>query len=153
MTSKSSYWHYAWESSYTPHVRQRFLAQVGFTEIPVGYARKTFLLHVRALVKSCGATLLSLKAKLKRSEPPHDKTNKMICVPSEDSDQPGHPSSLIRVFTVCSMGSGWPNVSSCGQRRLIRLGRCPGWSESSLGAEVILLVLSWGSSTVTWSKS
>ena len=24
-----------------------------------------------------------------KREPPHDKTNKMICVPSEDSDQPG----------------------------------------------------------------
>ena len=23
-------------------------------------------------------------------EPPHDKTNKMTCAPSEDSDQPGH---------------------------------------------------------------
>ena len=31
-------------------------------------------------------------------EPPHDKTNKMACAPSEDSDQPGHPPSLIRVF-------------------------------------------------------
>ena len=30
-----------------------------------------------------------------RFESPHDKTNKMTCVPSEDSDQPGHPSSLI----------------------------------------------------------
>ena len=28
----------------------------------------------------------------------HDKTNKMACAPSEDSDQPGHPPSLIRVF-------------------------------------------------------
>ena len=28
-------------------------------------------------------------------EPPHDKTNKMACAPSEDSDQPGHPPSLI----------------------------------------------------------
>ena len=27
-----------------------------------------------------------------------DKTNKMACAPSEDSDQPGHPPSLIRVF-------------------------------------------------------
>ena len=27
----------------------------------------------------------------------------MICAPSEDSDQPGHLSSLIRVFAVCSM--------------------------------------------------
>ena len=33
-------------------------------------------------------------------EPPHDKSNKMICAPSEDSDQPGHPHSLIRVFAV-----------------------------------------------------
>ena len=29
------------------------------------------------------------------NEPPHDKTNKMTCAPSEDSDQPGRPPSLI----------------------------------------------------------
>ena len=34
------------------------------------------------------------------SDLPHDKTNKMACEPSEDSDQPGHPPSLIRVFAV-----------------------------------------------------
>ena len=28
-------------------------------------------------------------------EPPYDQTNKMTSVPSEDSDQPGHPPSLI----------------------------------------------------------
>ena len=33
-------------------------------------------------------------------EPAHDKTNKMTCAPSEDSNQPGHPPSLIRVFVV-----------------------------------------------------
>ena len=33
-------------------------------------------------------------------ELPHDKTNEMTCAPSEDSDQPGHPASLIRVFAV-----------------------------------------------------
>ena len=33
-------------------------------------------------------------------EPPRDKTNKMVCVPSEDSDQPGRLPSLIRVFAV-----------------------------------------------------
>ena len=38
-------------------------------------------------------------------EPPHDKTNKMACAPSEDSDQPGHPPSLLRVFTVRILGS------------------------------------------------
>ena len=31
-------------------------------------------------------------------------------------------------------------------KTLIRLGGYPGWSESSLGAHVIMLVLSWGSS-------
>ena len=34
-------------------------------------------------------------------EPLHDKNNKMICAPIEDSDQPGHLPSLIRVFAVC----------------------------------------------------
>ena len=38
-------------------------------------------------------------------ELPHDKTNKIACAPIEDSDQPGHLPSLIRVFAVHSMGS------------------------------------------------
>ena len=33
-------------------------------------------------------------------EPPHVKTNKMACTPSEHSDQPGHTPSLIRVYAV-----------------------------------------------------
>ena len=54
------------------------------------------------------------------------------CAPSEDSDQPGHPPSLIRVFAVRLMGSLRPKFSSCGQRIL--------WSDwadaqSSLGAQ------------------
>ena len=39
-------------------------------------------------------------------EPPHDKTNKMACAPSEDSDQPGHPPSLISAFAV-RMTKAW----------------------------------------------
>ena len=39
------------------------------------------------------------------TEPPHDKTNEMACAPSEDSDQPGHPPSRIRVFAVRSIVS------------------------------------------------
>ena len=38
------------------------------------------------------------------NEPPHDKTNQMACVPSEDSDQPGHLLSQIKVFAVCFLG-------------------------------------------------
>ena len=58
----------------------------------------------------------------------HDKTNKMIFAPSEDSDQPGHPPSLISLRSAL-MGS-------------------PGWSESSLGAHIILLVWSQGGSNI-----
>ena len=43
------------------------------------------------------------------NEPPHDKTNKMICAPSEDSDQPGHPHFFMQKA-----------------KTLIRLGGCPG---------------------------
>ena len=46
------------------------------------------------------------------------------CAPIEATDQPGHPPSLIRVFAVRSMGSEGPKLSSCSQRRLIRLGGC-----------------------------
>ena len=35
------------------------------------------------------------------NKPPHNKTTKMSCALSKDSDQPGHPPSLIRVFAVC----------------------------------------------------
>ena len=34
------------------------------------------------------------------NERSHDKTNQMACASSEESDQPGHPPSLIRVFAV-----------------------------------------------------
>ena len=36
----------------------------------------------------------------KSDEPLHDKTNKIACAPSEDSDQPGHLPSLIRILGV-----------------------------------------------------
>ena len=46
------------------------------------------------------------------NEPHHDKSNKMACAPSEDSDQPRHLPGLIRVFAAHSMGSKEPKVSS-----------------------------------------
>ena len=61
----------------------------------------------------CAAYADSMK---KHFEPPHYKPNKMIFVPSEDSDQPGHPPSLLRVFAMRSVGSLGPNFASGGQR-------------------------------------
>ena len=55
---------------------------------------------------------LSLPGAIYTIEPPHDITNKMACAPSEASDQPGHPHILIRDFTVQSMGSYGPKLSS-----------------------------------------
>ena len=45
------------------------------------------------------------KDAISECEPFYDKTNKMAFAPSEDSDQPGHPPSLIKVFAVRSVGS------------------------------------------------
>ena len=61
------------------------------------------------------------------------KPTKWVCA-SKDSDQPGHPPSLTRVFAVRSMGSQGPNDMGTAET-LIRLGECPGWSESLLGAQ------------------
>ena len=65
-------------------------------------------------------------------EPQHYKTNKMICAPSEDSDQPVWP-----FFAVRTMGADDTMILHAG------LGGRPGYSESLLGAEVILLVYSY----------
>ena len=54
-------------------------------------------------------------------EQPHDK-NKMACVPSEDSNQPGHLPSLIRVFTVHMKIASVLTYPLSAPRRLIRLG-------------------------------
>ena len=41
----------------------------------------------------------------------------MACSPSEDSDQPGHPSSLIEVFAVCMKKAWVPSYPLSTQRR------------------------------------
>ena len=53
------------------------------------------------------------------------KTDKMACAPSKDSNQPGHPSSLIRVFAV-RMKKAWVlSYPLSTQRRLDQTGRMP----------------------------
>ena len=69
------------------------------------------------------------------------KPTKWPVHPAKTQDQPGHPPSLIRVFAVRMKKPGVLGYSLRAQWRLIRLGECPGWSESLQGAHVILLVL------------
>ena len=81
-------------------------------------------------------------------ELPHYKTNKIACAPSEDSDQPGHPPSLIRVFAVCMkkygiLRSHWAHSEDSDQT-----GQMPRLIWVYAGRTVILLVLSWGGSIV-----
>ena len=91
------------------------------------------------------------------NEPPHDKTNKLAWAPSEDSDEPGHPPSLIRVFAVLmkkawvlsyplsAQGWLWSDCADASWQKStkwherpaktqISLGICPVWLESSLSA-------------------
>ena len=48
----------------------------------------------------CKHVLHVLKCQVIQYERQHDKTNNIIRAPGEDSDQPGHPPSLIWVFAV-----------------------------------------------------
>ena len=75
-------------------------------------------------------------------EPLQDKPNKMFCAPSKDlASDKSDPSSLCTLWIAKD-----PKTSSGGQQRPIRLSGCPGWYESSLGTQVIILVLSCSSS-------
>ena len=58
-------------------------------------------------------------------EPPRDKTNKIACVPSEDSDQPGHPSSLVRIFAV-RMKKAWVRSYPLSTQRML----CSDWADA-----------------------
>ena len=59
-----------------------------------------------------------------------------------------HPAKtqISRVLAVRMMQAWTVSYPLSAQRRLIRLGRYPGWSEYSLGAQFILLVSSCGGS-------
>ena len=61
-----------------------------------------------------------LGSSLRKYESAHDKTYKIACAPSEDSDQPGHPPSLIRVFAVCMKKAWVISYPLSAQQRLIR---------------------------------
>ena len=85
-------------------------------------------------------------------EQPHYRTNKMMSLHSEDSGQPGHPPSLIRVFAAHMKNPLVLSYPLSAQQRLWSAW-ASGWTESSLGAQVILLVLSCGGSFVfQWSQ-
>ena len=98
------------------------------------------------------------------NDPPHDKTKRMTCVPSEDSDQTGRTLGIRPVWSESLLCAQWVHVAKdpsflhadskdsdqTGQMpRLTWVSAgCTGWYASWLGAHAILLVLSCGSSNV-----
>ena len=78
-------------------------------------------------------------------ELPHDKTNKMACVPSEDSDQI-HP-----VWSESSL-SAWRKLTSFIASNWVHskdsdpTGQMPRLIWVFAGAHAVLLILSWGGS-------
>ena len=102
-------WRYAWESSYTPWCKMTLPCTSQSCGNSCRVCKKCTYLEDFSLsflqracnhdLHSCTATLIII------IEPQHDKTNNVACALSEDSDQPGHLPSLIRVFGVRSMGS------------------------------------------------
>ena len=87
------------------------------------------------------------------NEPPHDKTNKMVCAPSEDSDQPGirpvwTKSSLSAGRKLGSLATHWAHSEDSDQT--VRIPRLI-WVFA--GRTVLLLVLSWGGSNEVYSLS
>ena len=72
------------------------------------------------------------------------------CAPSDDSDQPGHPPSLISLRCALSGLLRAQGFFMRTVKTLIRLGGCPGWSVFA-GRTLILLVLSCRGSFFIWS--
>ena len=86
------------------------------------------------------------------NELPYDKTNKMACLPSKDSDQPGHPPSQpghppnlisLRCPHEESLATHWAHSEDSGQT-----GQMPRLIWVFVGRTFILLVLSWGGSNI-----
>ena len=102
-----------------------------------------------ALAKCLWEFFLRLfKAMVIKFEPPHDKTNKRTMRPVKTQISLG----IRPVWSESSLCTQWVATDPSflhGDRKDwsdIRLGGCPGWSKSLLGAHAILLVLSWGGS-------
>ena len=82
-----------------------------------------------------------------------DMSRLMRRAPSEDSDQPGYPPSLIRIFAVSMKKPRVLSYPLSTQRRL-----WSDWADAQADlslhwVHIILLVLSWGGSHIDWNNN
>ena len=81
--------------------------------------------------------------------PPHDKTSKVACAPSEDSDQPRHSPSLIRVFACAQSVAKDPSFFHADSEDSAQTRRMPRLIWVFARRTLILMILSRGGSFVT----
>ena len=108
---------------------------------------KTFTESCQWLRDDKGQKLSSFLTKL--IELPHDKTNKMTVLPVKTRISLGIRPVWLESSLCAKLMAKWLWTQAFFMRTAktpIRLGGCPHWSKSSLGAHAILLVLSWGGS-------
>ena len=77
------------------------------------------------------------------------QNQQVACAPSEDSDQHGHPPSLIRVFTV-GMKKAWflsYPMSAHAQRRI-----WSDWADGFVMKQTGRMVLSWGNPNIYYAN-
>ena len=81
----------------------------------------------------------------RKNEPPRDKTIKMACAPSEDSDQPGHPPSLIRGFAFAQWVAKNPSCLHADSEDSDQTGRMPRliWVFAGRTCHFIGFVMRW----------
>ena len=82
---------------------------------------------IRQVFSLRGSFLVRMENYSQTYEPLHDKTNKMACAPSEDSDQLRHPPSLISLRCLHEKGLVPKLPKKCTAKTLIRLGRSFCW--------------------------
>ena len=91
-----------------------------------------FLFHLYIRVETVGLRLN------KTYEPAHDKTYNKTCATSEDSDQPAHPRSLIRVFVdpMCLL-------QPPGNSKINKRGLLPYWVDAQVDLSLCWLHMSY----------
>ena len=91
--------------------------------------------HKNKLLWKFGMFLISYDRRKGSAKIYRRKINKMVCAPSDDSDQQGHPPSLIRVFIVCMKKAWFLSYPLNAQRRLWSDRADAKADQSSLGTQ------------------
>ena len=159
MTSKSSYWRHAQESSYTPSCKTTFPSPDRVHGNPSNYPKIWTMWFNRWVMCPKDAQGIANSVDPDWTAPadlglhclPRPLCPNMSRLITKPTKSPLCPTKT-QISPVWSepLLSAWRNIgplpTECRGKTLIRLGECPGWSESLLCAQYILLGLLCGGS-------